>query len=112
MFSPEQIEKLLEDAKPQVIESLKKELLSTISWEAQNECAKVIREHVHEWLLENVIPDITKSLIESKDSLISLGVNVAPAVCEKLAEAMTTQISEKLNSDWKRREILETLFKA
>ena len=72
MLTPEQMNDLLEQAKPSIIEGLKQQVFSSFNCTMKEEAAKVIRDHVTVWVKDNIIPEITKQLVESKDGLIKL----------------------------------------
>ncbi len=111
MLSQDEINKLLDAAKPRVIESLQEEISKTISYNVLAQARETISKHVADWVVANVVPDITKQLIESRDGLISVGAKVAEQLADELVKGMTEQISENLKHSWTRREILEKLFK-
>jgi hypothetical protein len=110
MFTPEQINELLEQAKPSVIESLKNDLRAQISWDTKNTAGELVRKHVTEWVQEQILPEVTKQLIESKESLVSLGVCIAPALMEALTKAFTDAVSESLKSSWQRKKVFDALL--
>lgn len=109
-MTEEDIKELLEAAKPSVIESLKKELSDGITYEAKAELGNQIRAHVKKWTQENIIPEITKSLIESKDGMISLGVKIGDAISEELVKGATASIKENMEQSYSRKQIFSALF--
>lgn len=104
------MDELLEAAKPAVIESLKKELTQGITYEARNEMSKMVQKHVTDWVKENIIPEITKTLIESKEGMISLGVKLAPVIVDEMVKSATETIKKNLESSWSRKEIFGKLL--
>lgn len=110
MYSQEQINELLEAAKPSIIEGLKKEIQQTVTYQMQEAAAKAVREHTTQWINENVIPEITAQLVESKDGLISLGAKLAPMLLDSMTESFAGAIKKKMESSWERKKIFESLL--
>lgn len=106
----EEIKELLEAAKPQIVESFKQRVLESADYELRTAVIEEVKSHVIEWVKAEVLPEVQKELVESKDSFISLGVKVAPAMMDELTKAMTTELADKLNDSWKRRKIFEALL--
>jgi len=109
MLSPEQIQEMLEAAKPSIIESIKADVKQSISWEVKEQCAKQVRVHVEKWVIENIIPEITAALVESKVGLISIGASLGPAIVDTVVQSMTKEIGEKLSKSWERKKIFDAL---
>lgn len=110
MLTQEQINELLESAKPSIIESIKNDLKQSISYEMKQVCAQQVKQHTEAWIKENVIPEITAALVEGKDGLISAGVKLAPAIMDEITKSMTAAVSEKLKSSWERKKIFGAMF--
>lgn len=110
MFNKEQVQELLDAAKPSVIETIKNDLIRNVSYDVRETAGRLIKEHVETWIKENVLPELSKQLIESKDSLISVGVAAAPQLVQQLATAMTESLAENLKSSWDRKKIFEALL--
>jgi hypothetical protein len=109
-MSPEQIEELLEAAKPAVIESLKKELSYAVTHEAKAVAVEHIKEHTIAWVKEHIIPECTKALIENKDGMIAIATTLGPAIVDEVVKGMTLALSEKLKSSWERKKIFGSMF--
>lgn len=110
MMTQKEVNELLEAAKPKVIESLKEEIAKTITYDVTAAARKAISDHVAEWVAENVIPEVTRQLFESKDGMISVGVKLADNLSDELVKSMTTTVAENLKQSWTRREVLQKLF--
>lgn len=110
MLSAEQIAEMLEAAKPSIIESIKADVKQSISWEVKETCAKEVRTHVEAWIKENVLPEVTAALVESKEGLIAIGVKLGPAVVDAVVIEMTKSVAEKLSKSWERKKIFEALI--
>lgn len=105
------IESLLEEARPQVLESLKRELSQQISYDARNALSGEINKLVKQWVEDEIIPEVSKMLIESKDSILSSCVVSAEQIAKLLAESMLVKVKENVESSYKRNNIMEALFK-
>lgn len=110
MLTPEQINEMLEAAKPSIIESIKADVKQCITWEVKEQCAKQVRTHVEEWVKVNVIPEITASLVESKSGLVSIGAELGPAMVAAVVQSLTKEVSEKLGKSWERKKIFDALI--
>lgn len=105
------IQELLEAAKPDVIRSLKEQLTSRVSYEAVSRAQQEIVDHTVAWVKAEILPEITKQLIESKDGLIAVGAKVAVGSVEAVAESMIKTIKTNLESSWNKKAIFEALLK-
>jgi len=110
MLTPEQINEMLEAAKPSIIESIKADVKQCITWEVKEQCAKQVRNHVEGWITENVIPAITAELVESKQGLVSIGAALGPAIVDAVVQTLTKEVSEKLGKSWERKKIFDALI--
>ena len=102
-------EELLELALPSVLEGIKKEMVQTIDWQTKDAAAKLVTTHVSEWITANILPEITKRLVEEKESLISLGTTLGAATVEAVSAAMLDQLKKNLEG-YKRTTIFKALF--
>ncbi len=110
MINQQMMDELLEAAKPSIIEGLKKELSQSISWEAKQTMQKQVVEHVSAWVQENVLPEITAQLVESREGIISVGPEMARLLVEQLAQGFADTIAKKMESSWERKKIFEALI--
>jgi hypothetical protein len=111
VLTQEQVNELLESAKPSIIQSIKEDLKQSITYEMKQVCARQVKEHTEQWIKENVIPEITKELIEGKDGLIAVGVKLGPAIVDEVVKSMTAAVAENLKQSYSRRGIFEALLK-
>lgn len=110
VFTQEQIQELLDAAKPSVIESIKNDLIRNVTYDVREAAGRLIQEHIQAWIKENVLPELSKQLVESKESLISVGVAAAPQLVQQIATAMTEALAENLKNTWERKKIFEALL--
>jgi hypothetical protein len=110
-LTPEQIESMLEAAKPSVIESLQKELTNSISWQVKEGAQTQIAAYVKKWVDENVLPEVEKTLIENKESLIGVGVKMAEVMTDELAKSFTEAVKETLSTSYRRSEVFKALLR-
>ena len=104
-------EELIQLALPSVLEGLKKELTQTIDWQIKQDATKVVSDHITNWIKENVLPEVSKQLVESKEGLIALGATIGPGVVEAVSAAYLESLKKKLENSWERTKIFESLFK-
>lgn len=112
MITAEQINEMLEAAKPSIIEGFKQEIKSSISWEVKNKAAEIVADETAKWVKENIVPEIVKQLVESKEGLISVSVKLAPMMVESLVTAMADEFKNKMQNSWDRTKIFEAIFKS
>ena len=103
-------EELIELALPSVLEGLRKEMAGSIDWQVKQTAAEQVSKHVSTWVTENVIPEITRKLIEEKDNLISLGTALGPQVVEALSAAFLEELKKNLSSSCKRSVMFKAMF--
>ena len=106
-----QVDDILNELQPSIIETLKSEIASKVEWQVLNAVSDEIGKYSREWVKENVIPELEKELIENKKSLISLGVTLAENITETLAKELTETVNKKLSSGYDKARIMEALFK-
>lgn len=106
----DQLNELLEAAKPSIIEALKKEITAGISYESKAVVQKEVQEAVTEWVKENIIPVVISRLVESKDGIISVAVALAPAMVDEINKGLIGALSKKMESSWERKKIFDAMF--
>jgi len=111
MITAEQINEMLEAAKPSIIEGFKKEIANNISYEVKSAASRVIIEETTKWVKENIIPEVVKSLVESKEGLIAVGAKLAPQMVESLVEGALKDFKKNIESSYSRNKIMEAMFK-
>jgi hypothetical protein len=104
-------EQLLKDSLPSMIEGFKAEIKASINWEVKNKTAELVSAHVQQWVKDNLVPEITAALVESKEGLVSLGVSLSPQIVEILTASLIASLKEKMEKSWERSKIFEAMFK-
>ena len=107
---PVDIEQLVQQSLPSMLEGLKDEIKTALIRKIEWDCTNQISKTVSDWVTENVIPEIVKELNESKEGLISVGVNLAPVMVEALTANMLESFKKKLESSYDRNKIYEACF--
>ena len=110
MLSQAQLNELLEQVKPSIVEGFKKEIQSSLTYNVMQQVSTVIRGHVDQWLKENVIPDITAFLVENKEGIIKVAPALADKMCEQLTVALTTEMAARLQNQWSRKKIFQAML--
>ena len=110
MITPEQMNEMLEAAKPSIVDGFKKEIAQSITWQVKDRAGELVRKAVEDWIKENIIPEIYKELAESKDSFISIGTALAPLMVEQLTEALANSFKGKMEQSYERRAISTAWF--
>ena len=109
-LTQEQIDAMLAEAVPDVVQSFKEQIKQQVGWDVTQKAREVISNAVTEWVKVNIIPECVKSLEESKNGLIAVGPALAQAVVKQLAESMTHELSVKMKNSWERKKIFEAIW--
>ena len=110
-LTQEQIQSILEEAKPSIIAGLREEVTRQAKWEINPIVSKMIQDEVTSFMTAEIIPVIKQQLVEGKDGLIKTAIEAANSVATGLANAMAATLKEKLEKSYERTKILEALFK-
>lgn len=109
-LSQEQIAAILKDATPNIIEGLKEEVKKAVQWQLQDTASRLCKTEVEEWMKQEIVPEIRKTLVENKDGLVSLAIAATQEINRALAESMGAELKKKLESQWERKKVFEALF--
>ena len=110
MLTQEQISEAVNDVLPSVLCALKEEIKETAIRQAQSTLQEQIRLAVTEWIAANMVPEIHKSLTESKDGLVALVPKMAETITDLLVESLREELTQKLSRSWDRKRVFEALF--
>jgi hypothetical protein len=109
-LSEEELKAIATQATDSLKLQLTNDLVSSLHREVTYAATQAVREHVQEWVKENVLPDVSAILVAGKASLVNTAGAVAEKMCEQLAESMTETLQEKLAKSWERKKIFEAMF--
>jgi hypothetical protein len=109
-LSEDQIDKLLKDAMPSMVESFKSEISRSIEWNVRDAAGKQITEFVKDWIAKEVLPEVEKSLIESKTGLMAVGLKFGEQAVEALVGSMLKTLNEQLSQSWNRKKLFTAMF--
>lgn len=110
-MTTEDMDELLNAARPGIVESLKEELTKAITWDAKQRVINLVNAHVEEWVKANILPEITNELVAGKDGMIALGKTLGPAIVEHVTKGIALQVAETMKESYKRRQFFEAMFK-
>ncbi len=109
-LNQEQINEILENSIPSIAEGLSKDLSDSISRQISYESGELVGEFVRNWVKENILPEVEKNLIESKDGLIRVGIELGDQSVKLVTENMVKALSENLSSTYNRKKMFEGMF--
>lgn len=109
-LSDEQIKDILEELKPSIVDGLKIDLQNSINTQIDYDAREIIGQLAKNWIKEHIVPEIEKALIESKDGLVSVGINAVDELTTALARSLTDMVKQKLENNWERKKIFEALI--
>jgi len=110
MFTKEQMNQMLEEVKPQIIESMKKEIRGEISYEIKTAVKEEIKKCICEFMEKEIIPEITKKLLEEKEGLIQIGIKIMPEMVNLISMALLEELKQNIESSYSRDKIIKALF--
>jgi len=110
MLTQEHLEQIVKDNLSSIVKGFENELSEAVSREMLEQCHSVVGKAVRQWIEENIVPEITKQLVEQKDSLIATAAQLGPLVVKELVEKITEQSKKNLGESWTRKKIMEALF--
>ena len=112
MKTPEQrVQEALLASLPDIVESLKKEVKESITWQVKNDIAKHVSESVTEWFKDNMLEEIKTVLFAEKEGLMATIPLFAEKITEEFTNNLMSHMKKKFESSYERSRILETLFK-
>jgi len=109
-LSDDQMQQLVADATQNLQIQLQQNLVKRLEFAVAESAASLVRSHVEEWIKQNVLPDVTTLLQDSKSALLASSIEGANAIAEGLAKGMKDTMLKNLESPYKRSEIFKTLF--
>lgn len=110
-LTPEQVAEIFADVKPSLVESLKKELFSSIEWQAKESVRSIVAAEVSKWCEENVVPEIRTRLVESKEGILAAVVPATENIAVELGKALADSLGKNLAAgSYKRAAIFKALF--
>lgn len=110
MLTQEQITDAVQDALPNVLAGLKKQIQEQALYSAQQTMVTEVNKAVTAWIVENLVPEIHSTLAASKDGLIGMVPTIAEGITGALAKSMNETIAKKLENSWERKKIFEALI--
>jgi len=110
MNSKELVEKALNDAIPQIVENLKKDIQSHVTWEIKEQISKNVIGAVNEWFEKEVLPEIKILLTTEKAGVLGSVPELANGINKLLADSLIETAKKKLESEYNKREVFKALF--
>ena len=95
-----------------MIDGFKAEIKASINWEVKSKTASLVAAHVEQWVKDNLLPEITVALVESKEGLIKVATDFAPRAVEALTDSLSKSLKERLEKSWDRTKSFEAMFKS
>lgn len=112
MKTPEQrVQEALLASLPDIVESLKKEVKESITWQVKNDVAKNVSASVTEWFKDNMLEEIKTVLFAEKEGLMKTIPLFAEKINEEVANSLIIHMKKKFECSYDRSKILEVLFK-
>lgn len=109
-LSKEDVQEIITDVTTNLKSEVVRDLTKTLNWEVSQESRKMVVEHVHEWVKENVLPDVTAILIEGKASLVNAAAQASENMCDALSDSLVAALKENLEKSWNRKKLFEAMF--
>ena len=110
-LTDEQLGKILEDAKDQVIEASIQAVRDRISWSAKETISTQIKPVVEKFVQEEIVPELAELLVGQKSVILANIAAQANEIGEAFVKALFAKIAHNLGDDYKRRHVFEALLK-
>lgn len=110
MLTEETVQQILTEQAPSILAGLKEEISSAAIRQSQYIIEEEIGQHVRDWIKAEVLPELTKQLVESKDGLVSIGTKAAPLMCEQLANSLCEGLKKNLETSYSRKRLFEAFL--
>jgi hypothetical protein len=110
MLTQEQIEEAVKDAMPDILAGLRKEIGETAIFHAKLTAQDAVQKAVSGWVVDNLVPAILKTLVDSKDSLVAMAPVFAQSMAVEMQKAFIDSIQKKLETSWDRKKIFDALL--
>lgn len=110
LLTPEQIEEAVSSTVPSVLAGLRKEISERALNSARETALAAINKAVSDWCITELVPEIHRTLAESKDGLVSMVPTMASGVIQAITDAMADSIKKKLETSWQRQQIFKALL--
>lgn len=110
MLTQEQINEAVTGAMPDILAGLRKEIAETAIYQAKQTAQQAVGKAVSDWIIENLVPEVIKTLADNKDGLVALAPTLAQNMTAAMSEAFTASITKKLESSYERKKIFEALL--
>ena len=104
------VEKALETAIPEVVESLKKQLIGSLDYEIREAAKRQIVEHVTGWIQENLIPVLGSHLMNMKEVFEKQSIEFCEQLAKSILEGLSKNFQAKMENSWTRETIVKSLF--
>lgn len=104
------LKEILENIKPDLKVSLQEEFKRSLTRQIQFQFDNHISQFCREWIDENILPELKKQLVESKDGFIKLATDGCNKVIDEMAIGMANTIKEKMNNSYHRSKIFQAMF--
>ncbi len=110
-LTEEQLGKILEDGREEIIAAAVRSVKDRIQWSAKEIIADTVKPVVEKFVLEEIVPELTEHLIGQKSAILTNIVAQADEIGAMFVKALVTQVGKTLGEPYKRRALFEALFK-
>lgn len=110
MLTQEQINEAVSGAMPDILAGLRKEIAETAIYQAKQTANAAVSKAVSDWVVENLVPEILKTLTDNKDGLLAMAPTLAHNMTTAMSVAFLDSITKKLETSWERKKIFEALL--
>ncbi len=109
-MNDEQLQDILTEVKPAIIESLKDQLKESVTRQIQYQLSDQVNKFIADWLGENVMPEIADQLVSHKEGLVKMALPLSQELTSSVVAALASTIAENLTVSYKRSKIFDALF--
>ncbi|WP_433705832.1 hypothetical protein [Paraburkholderia sacchari] len=110
MLTQEQINEAVQDAMPDILAGLRNEIAETAIFHAKLTAQDAVQKAVSGWIVDNLVPEILRALVEGKEGLVAMAPLFAQSMAAEMQKAFADSITKKLETSWERKKIFEALL--
>lgn len=111
LTNEQKVQAALDAAIPDIVETLKQELIRGITYEIRNKIQSQIAGTVEEWYKTSMVDEVKTALVDSKLGILGGVVPFAEELQKALLRSMIDVLTKNLTQSYSRTRILEALFK-
>lgn len=100
----------LEANKADIQDAVKQRMIAKLLEEHRWNIGEAVNKCVREFVDQHVVPAVAAELESQKGSIIAATLHALATVSDELAKGLAADAAKNIGSEWKRREIVKSIF--